>query len=310
MTNQEIMELIEKAAITTSVATTVSSEDAKEFIDMSKDQIGILQQLRVETAIVTGRKLDTIELGEPVTHEDTENTDPEAGEVIAPTVTEKELTPHGVRLDYDITFDTIRENIEGQNINQTLNQLFSKRHGKDAVMMAFRGDTTLADTTRTNKALRVFDGFNEQAKDSSDVHTVDLNGVTDSTNLLGEVFPDMRDAVPTDFMDPENLAYFTSYGRYFHYRDQLSERGTSLGDNALAGDNPITFNGIPVIPVYGQVDGYLFLGPKKNFAIGWGRQMEVGRDVYNRAGRIEITMRPSLDAKIVLDDALVVAYAV
>jgi len=310
MTNQEIMALLEKAAITTSVATTVSAEDAREFIDLSKEQLSILQKLRVETGIVTGRKLDNIELGEPVTHEDTENTDPAAAEIIAPTFNPKTLTPVKVRVDYDVTFDTIRENIEGQNINTTLNRVFSKRHGKDVVMMAFRGDTTLADTTRTNKALRAFNGFNVQAAASSDVHKVDLTGETDSTDLLGEVFPDMRDAVPTDYQDPENLVYLVSFARYWHYRDQIGERATSAGDNALIGSQPITFNGIPVIPVFGQVDGYLYLTPMKNLAIGWGREMEVGRDVYNRAGRIEVTMRTSVDAKIAVDDALVVAYAV
>lgn len=312
MTNEELMALIEKAAITTSVATTVSVEDANAFIDMAVEQNAILQKFRVERNIVTGRKLDTLELGEPVTHADSENTEPEGDEVIVPTFGQKQLTPAAARLDYDITFDTLRENIEGQDINTTLNRAFSKRHGKDLVMMAFRGDTSLADTSRTNKALRIFDGVNKQAANSGNVHTLDIGSGysgSDNTDLLGEVFPYMRDLMPTDYMDPEMLGMFVSWPRYFKYLDQLGARNTTLGDKAVTGEITLKWQGIPVEPVYGQVDGYLHLTPYKNIAVGWGREMQKGQDVYNRAGRIEVTIRTSLDTKIVLDDALVVAYA-
>jgi len=313
MTNQEIMALLEKAAITTQVATTVSAEDASEFIDLALEQVSVLNKFQVERNITTGRKLSTLELGEPVTHEDVENTDPEAGEVITPTFGEKQLTPAGVRLDYDVTFDMIRENIEGEGINETLNMLFSKRHGKDMVMMAFRGDTTLADDTRTNKALRAFDGINKQAADSSNTHILNTGtstSLTDTDDLAGEVFSEMLKLLPEDYKDPEGLAFEVSWDDYYRYLDQISARGTELGDRALTGQWQPNYNGIPVVPLFKQVSTHRILTPLKNVAIGWGREWEKGQDVYNRAGRIEITIRTGVDAKIVLDDALVMAYPV
>lgn len=313
MTNQQIMELIEKAAITTSVASVVSTEDANEFIDMAIDQTAVLQMIRTERNIVTGRKLETIELGEPVTHEDVENTEPVSGEVIAPTFSTKTLTPAKARLDYDITFDTLRENIEGDNINATLNQVFSKRHGKDLVMITFRGDTALADDTRTNKALRIFDGINKQADASSDVHKLNTGTSTpliDTDDLDGEVFPGLLDLLPEDYKDPDMLAFMVSWTDFYRYLRQIKARSTNLGDQIVNGQWNVNFEGIPVQPIYGQVSTHRILAPFKNIAAGWGREMEVGRDVYNRAGRIEVTMRTSLDAKIVLDDAFAIAYPV
>jgi len=301
LTNEDLLQIL-KAQIATSVGGQASAQDAQAFIDLSVEQIAVLNMIRTETNIVTSRNLDSLDLGDPAMVAATEGTDPDSADVVAPTINRATLTPTEVLLAYDVTFDFLRKNIEGEMVNDSLNKLFAKRFGKDLVILAFNGDTSLGATSRLNKCKRILDGYYVQAAADASVHDYTISG----NDYLGTIFPGMLAEMPKDYKDDRGqLAYFVSPDVYEEYAMQIGERVTALGDAILFGDKPLYFRNIQIVPVYQNPDGKILLTIKNNLAVGYGQNMTIGRDIYNRTRTVEVTITASVDAKYAVSDAVV-----
>lgn len=302
ITNDELVALLEKANITTSTGGQQSAQDVQEFVDLSIDQTAVLKSIRTETGIVTSRNIDALDLGDPAMVAAVEATAPADGDIVTPTVNRTTLTPVEVLLAYNVSFDFLRKNIEGQNVNQSLNSIFAKRFGKDSVIVAFTGDTTLAADTRMHKCQRIFNGFVKLAGADADVHDVTLSG----TDYLGTIFPNMIDAMPKDYKDDRAaLGMFVSPDVAEAYARQIGDRATAYGDNVLTGMALPPFRGIQIFPVYNLSDTAIILTPKTNLVVGYGNNMTVGMDIYNRRRVVEYTIIAALHAKYIVGDALV-----
>ena len=48
-------------------------------------------------------------------------------------------------MPYDVSFQYMKENIEGKNVNSTLAKLFAQRFANDTVELAFLGDESDTD---------------------------------------------------------------------------------------------------------------------------------------------------------------------
>ena len=143
MTNQELVRVLKAQIDTTAVAGLSSPEEAEQFVDLAVDQTDVLDMIRVETGIRSSMNLDSLELGEPVIVSATEGAAPASQDVVAAGRTRKTLNPEEVIAAYDVTFSFLRKNIERSMVNRTLNEIFAKRFGKDLVLMAFNGDTSI-----------------------------------------------------------------------------------------------------------------------------------------------------------------------
>ena len=316
MTNEELFEII-KAQIDTSVAAgIVSPQDAAEFIDLTREQTAILQEIRVETDIRKSLNLDTLTLGEPVVVAGVEGTEPDSADVVAAGRSRATLTPLEILVAFDVTYSWLRKAIthaarsiteeEGRRrAIQALNDLFAKRFGKDIVMIAFNGDTALPADTRTNKALRVLDGFVKQAQADAGVHDYTIP-VGPSYN--SQVFPAMLQLLPKDYRDDrDELGFFVSANVYDVYAMEIGSRATALGDMLLAGpwQRNLSYLGITLYPVFGLGDGKILLTPKENLAVGFGQEMTQESERKPRARKVEVTITAEMDAKYALGDALV-----
>ena len=71
------------------------------------------------------------------------------------------------------------------NSIEELNNLFSKRVGKDVVLMAFMGDTALPADSRVNKALRHLDGYIKRFGTDASVHDYTIPGAPTYTGKGG-----------------------------------------------------------------------------------------------------------------------------
>lgn len=304
MTNQQLVRLL-KAAITEGGATAGIAEpqDANEFIDLTVDQTAILQQIRVESGIIKSQNVDSLNLMEPVLQAATENT--EATNVYKPDENSSVLTPTEKIAAFDVTFSYLRKNIEGEDVNETLNNLYAKRVGKDVVLAAFEGDTAGPTGTRTEKAKASMDGFVKLLENDSDVHDVVISATPD---YLGTEFPAMVKALPKEYRDDrEALGFFVSADVYDSYADEIGARATALGDQIIAGPwkSNLSYKGIKLFPVYGLETDNVILTLRQNLVVGFGQELMVGRDINNRARRLEVTMTLEVDTAIVEGDAAV-----
>ncbi|GAB5520333.1 MAG: hypothetical protein RhofKO_25840 [Rhodothermales bacterium] len=301
------MELLAKAAILTGDGGQLPPEDAGEFIDLSIAQNEILQQLRTETGIATSFYLDSIALGEPVLQAAVESDLATNGftDTTKPALARKPLQPLDMIAAFDVTYSMLRKNIERDRLNETLNMLFAKRIGKDTVMIAFSGDTATAGTSRTAKALKQLDGFIKQAESSAAVHDVTIPA-NPTYSGDGGVLANMIDALPDDYaQDPDELGFFCSWGVARKYLREIEARATAIGDRAITDGAKFPYEGIRLYPVYKMSTDRIILTPKENLAIGWGYNLSVESQRQPRKQLIETTMTLAMDAKIAVDDAVV-----
>ena len=204
LTNEQVVAIL-KANITTALGGQVTTQQFNEFIDMAVDQTAILQVIRIESAIKVALELDTIELGDPAMVRRSEGAAPAAADIIAPSIATRTLTMRDAAIYFNVTFEMIRRNIAGEHLNEQLNQLFSKRFGKDIVRTLFNGDRDLANDTRLNKCRRVADGIIKLATADGNVHDYTVVG----EDYLGTIFPGMLKLLPKDYRDDRaNLAFF------------------------------------------------------------------------------------------------------
>lgn len=318
LSNQQIASLIQKAQIDTALGGVVAPQQRREFIDLSIQQTAILQVLRVIQNIQSSFELHDIMLGDPVTVSGTEGTAPADADVTTPTITKPVLQPSEIIAAFDVTFDMIRQNItqtdptsteyDGSDLNRALNNLFSKRMGKDIVLMAFQGDTSITGSTRMDKALKHMDGFTKLLSNDSTVHDVSHPADPTYAGSTG-LFSTMLNALPKDYReDRSQLSYFVSQNALDSYEDEITDRATAGGDQVMFGDREITrYKRIAVRPVYGFPDNKAILTMNRNLSIGYGRRMEFGIDVYNRSRTVEVTITGDVDAEIVRGDAAVLA---
>jgi len=304
LSNEELLQIL-KAQITTGLGGLASPQDTEEFIDLSVEQTQVLKAIRVETGIKTSMNLDALDLGQPAMVAASEGTAPADTDVVTPTHTRKTLQPVAVIAAYDVTFDYIKKNIEGERINDSLNRIFAKRWGKDTVQLIFMGDTATVGTTRQDKLLKILDGFVKQALNDANVNDYTIPA---SPVYKDQVFPGMLQLLPKDYKDQrDELAYFVSANVYDAYADEIGSRATALGDMVLLGKygEALTYKGIQLIPVYGLADNNIILTLKRNLVVGFGWEMEIGRDVDNRARLLKVTLTGSIDCKYVVSEAVV-----
>ncbi len=111
MTTEQLFEILKAQIDTTTVPGLVSSQDVEEFIDLTRDQQQVLQQIRVESGIRKSLNLDTLTLGEPVVIAGVEGTEPAPGDVVAAGHSRATLLPLEILAAFDVTYSWLRKAI-------------------------------------------------------------------------------------------------------------------------------------------------------------------------------------------------------
>ena len=326
MTPEEILTLINKAAITTATGGQLSTEQAKQFFDLTVKQSDLLQA--VQTVLMTSDtyELNTIEIASRQMRGATEAVAPT--DLISPTITPRTLSAKESILPYDIGFSWLETNIEGANAESKLNGMFATSFGNDLIDLAINGNETLAatitdadadgvdDTTglvqNDHSFLRQNNGWIYTARNDSDVHSYEIPA--DLTTITWkEIFKNMLALLPVKWRtNPAELAFLVSPDVDDAYKYELSARATALGDAFLTENRRATAaSGITVIPVpffpaiTNPAGPSVMLTKLKNLGVGVGRNMRVGRQVQERKRVIEYTITGKTDFNYVVSDMIV-----
>ncbi len=309
VSNEELLDVLKAQIDATTTAGLAAPQNAASFVDLAVEQTQVMQRVQIVTDIRTTYNLDSLSLGEPVTVAATEGAAPNPADVTAVARARKTLTPREVIAAFDVTFSFLRKNIVRGDVNEALNRVFAKRFGKDIILAAFYGDTTLAGASRTDKTRKILDGFVRQAELDPAVNDVAI----DATPVYStEVFPAMISALPKDYRDQrDELAFYLSAGVYDKYAAEIGGRATALGDMLLAGPwgANLSFMGITLVPVFGMPDGRVLLTLRQNLVIGFGQEMTVGRDLNHRERIMKVTLTADVDARYAEGSAVVLASA-
>jgi hypothetical protein len=308
MTNNEVLDLIKKATLTTGDNGIQSPEDVEEFVDMMVDQNQLLQNVRVETGITKSLKLTAIDLGEPVITKGTEATAIDDADVTKPTLPEITLTPKESVAAFDLSYSFLRKNIRRESVNTDLNMAYAKRIGKDVSLVVMNGDTANAGSTRKDKALKILDGVITKALADDDVNDHVIPADPTYKGKDG-VLSAMINKLPEDFREQrDELIFLVGHDVFDTYADEIGAIETALGSQVLITgkyNDGLPYKGIKILPVYGMPADTVVLTLKQNIAVGMGVEMQVLTQDQHRKRVQEVTIIHEFDANYFLGRAIV-----
>lgn len=160
-----------------------------------------------------------------------------------PTTSKVTLNTKHVKAHIEIPYDVAWFNIEQGSFVDHVRAMAKERVALDLEELFVQGDTASEDAY-----LALLDGWMKQA--TSNVY--DAAG----SALSKEVFKAIAKKLPSRFRKQQSvLRYVTSHNTVLEWCDLLSNRGTSLGDTALASGKPVPAYGSALLPSPSILDG-------------------------------------------------------
>jgi hypothetical protein len=198
-------ELLEKVIRTTEVGSggggLLTPAQSNRFIDYMWEATVLGPQVRTIRMRADTVEIDKIGVGERLMRVATEAVDD--GVNVGVTFAKISLRTTKLRLDFELSTESLEDNLEGEALEDHIARLMATQAGNDLEDVAINGDTTLT----TDPLLKAFDGWSRRGNASG--HVVDHGGgVVDRS-----VFHKALKAVPRKFMQRRNgLKFFASTG--------------------------------------------------------------------------------------------------
>lgn len=204
MANQE--EILSKAnEVTTSVVGNASggllnAEQANRFLDFVVDQSVLMRNARVVRMRTPSMEIDKLSVGTRLLAKATEATD--TGSNAAVTFSKVSLSSVKLRLDWEISTESLEDNIEGPSLEDHIAQVMARQTANDMDDLLINGNTS-----SNNGLLKALDGYVKLALAGGVV--VDEAGDNVSRSTFDRVLRNM----PTKYLQQRNqLRYFTGPG--------------------------------------------------------------------------------------------------
>lgn len=163
-------DIIRKAAIETTALTSglLNPEQAKKFIQQTFEATNLGGLVRHEMRTAKTGEVDKIGIGRRILRKKTENTDD--GYRADVQASQIEYATTAVRLPWEITEETLRENIEGQNFEQIVTNLMTTQLGIDLEDLYLNGDEAIDASDPDHDFLYINDGWIKQISNGGHVY--------------------------------------------------------------------------------------------------------------------------------------------
>lgn len=167
--------IVRKAAdtLTTGGVTSglLNPEQSRRFMQQAMEATPLTQLVRHEMRQVRSGEIDKIGIAGRILRAKMENTDDEYR--AKPTFGQVEYQTVAVRLPWEITEETLRENIEGPGLETTITNLMTRQVGVDQEDLCLNGDSKIPAQYDTGK--KESDGTTPIMADTPDYHFLKLN---------------------------------------------------------------------------------------------------------------------------------------
>lgn len=277
----------------------MNTEQSSTFMRMVQDQPTILRQARFIPMASDSMKIEKIGFGNRILRPGVEATALADVDKAKPTTSKISLATEEVIAEVNISYDTLENNIEGDNLQNTIMAMIAERASLDLEELALNGDKGSADTY-----LKLIDGFMKKAVS----HTVNFaDAVLDKSAYKKGI-----KALPQKyFRNPADFRFFTSQFQQLDWKDLITSRQTALGDMALQGGLPTAYGvpieGVAMIKPYVSntftVSDALLTHPK-NLVFGMNRNIRVEVDKDIRARQYIIVLTAKIDVQFEEEDAV------
>ncbi len=320
-------ELLEKVIRTTEVGSggggLLNPEQANRFIDYMWDATVLGSQVRTIRMRSTEQEIDKVGVGERLMRVATEAVDDgvNAGAVF----TKISLTTKKLRLDWELSTESLEDNLEGDALEDHIARLMATQAGNDLEDVAINGDTA-----KTGDALlKAFDGWRKLAVAGG--HVIDNAGGALDRGAANKALK----AMPRKYMQRRNgLKFFAGSNLIQDYMYGLTQSASGvisleqvaqgITQNGVRADGPAGFNGpsifgVPLqeVPLFDETKvgdyttpsgehGDLWLTFPQNMLWGVKREIQVYREFKPKKDTIEYTMYCRVGTQIENADAFVV----
>jgi len=301
----------------------LNPEQSARFLDYMFDATVIGKVARTVRMKSDTAEIDRMSVGEKLMKLATEGDDTAANNAV--TFSKISLTTKKLRMDWELSTESLEDNIEGADLEDHIARLMATQAGNDIEDVILNGDTSLS----SDALYKSFDGVVKKAKASGRV--VDAVGA----NVSREVFNKALKAMPRKykqrrgdlrFLAGSNLIqdflYATSIGTNQTIPQDIASSVIRGGVAPLGGPAgyvaPFAF-GIPIVevPLLNETQtgthsgaagshGDIHLSFPNNVVIGIKRDVTVYRFFWPRKDSIEYTMYTRVGVQIEQADAWVV----
>ncbi|QIN94580.1 virion structural protein [Streptomyces phage Muntaha] len=320
-------ELLEKVIRTTEVGSggggLLNPEQANRFIDYMWDATVLGSQVRTIRMRSTEQEIDKVGVGERLMRVATEAVDDgvNAGAVF----TKISLTTKKLRLDWELSTESLEDNLEGEALEDHIARLMATQAGNDLEDVAINGDTAKT----TDALLKAFDGWRKLAVAGG--HVIDnggggLNRAAANAALKAMPRKYMQRRAGLKFFAGSNLIQDYMYGLTQTDSALISLESVAQGitQNGVRTEGPAGFNGpsifgVPLqeVPLFDETmvgdyatptgeHGDLWLTFPQNLLWGVKREIQVYREFKPKKDTIEYTMYCRVGTQIENADAFVV----
>jgi len=301
--------ILEKVIRTTEVGSggggLLAPEQSNKFIDYMFDATVMLNDCRTIRMRSEVAEIDKIAIGQRLIRAATEAVD--TGENVGVTFSKISLVTRKIRLDWELSSESLEDNIEGDALEDHIARLMSTQFGNDLEDLAINGDTTSSD-----KTLKIFNGWYKLAL--AGAHVVDAGGA----QLDLPIFNKTLKAMPRTYMQKRvGLKFYTGSNSIQDYlyaqaqqgngawtgpiSDRIREQGPvrTEGANGFVAGRPfgVTLQEVPLFlesenATYsgGTGDhGHVELTFPQNRVMGIKREVQVFREFQPKKDAIEYT---------------------
>lgn len=273
MTNELLQKVVDTSNVGSGGGGLLNAEQANQFIDYIWDETTLMKEVRRVTMNSNTRDIDKMAVGRRLTRVATEGVD--TGVNAGVTFSKITLTTTKLRLDWELTTESLEDGIEGGNLDDHIVRLMTTQMANDLEDIAINGDTGSADPT-----LKAFDGFRKQGKNRGTW----VPATTPGDGLRLKVFNQALKEMPRKYLARKSdLRFYTSAGlvQDFLASIDLQGRETAIGDEVIydqagravsgpGGELNLRPYGIPVREIPLQSEGYAVGGDDPDADAGHG----------------------------------------
>lgn len=288
-TVREFVTRIEKGLLDTSSGGILSTRQQEKFIGKMVDAWSVLSKVRlINNMDSPNYELNELDIADRQAYKPTAGTEPTSGEILDFTINSRTLTVEELSLAANISKNWLMRNIEKESAEQTINNKLGISLGGNILDLAINGDGTTSGFLAMNK------GWLTLADEDSTVNDFDTDG---SQDMAGVVFPGLRDALPEKarFTETEKPVIVCNIADADTYLDQIKDRKTARGDQALIDGIAGHYEGHPIVPFPYWPKGHFFMTPLSNLVIGIWEKMALYRQYMPRKHQLEFTLDAQVD---------------
>jgi HK97 family phage major capsid protein len=306
MSNELLQKVIDTTTVGADNGGLLKPEQSNRFIDYMFDATILTRAARTIRMRADTTEIDKVGVGEKLMVLATEGTATGQTDRGA-TFTKVSLTTKKLRLDWELSSESLEDNIEGADLEDHIARLMATQAGNDVEDLAINGDTALS----SDNLYKAFNGFRKLALNGGQV--VDAGGAT----ITKAVFNSALKSMPRKYKQRRNqLRFFTGSNLVQDYLYNLTTVGSTPEDiassilrgnpaapeGAPGGVIPFAF-GIPVVevPLINETrsgdysgaagnHGEVHLTFPQNFIIGIKRDVTVYREFKPKKDTIEYTL--------------------